>query len=60
MAVLLELEGGSAAGLDLADGQRDPCSGLGGGAELLAGSGAEGVALALLLRSSWAVMAGVA
>jgi hypothetical protein len=60
VAALLELERGAQPGLDLADGQRDLCPGPGGGAELLAGSVAEGVALALLIGSSWAVMAGVA
>ena len=50
VAALLELERGAQPGLDLADGQRDPGPGLGGGAELPSGRGAEGVALALLLE----------
>jgi hypothetical protein len=41
--------GGAQPGLDLADSQRELGPGLGGGAEPLAGSGAEGVALALLI-----------
>jgi hypothetical protein len=50
VAALLELEGGAQPGLDLTDGQRDPRPGPGGRAELLADTGAEGVALALLMR----------
>ena len=50
MTAVLELEGVALAGLDLAVGLGDPGPGLGGGAELLADAGAEGVALTLLMR----------
>jgi hypothetical protein len=60
VAALLELEGEAQPRLDLTDRQRDPRPGLGRRAELLVDTGAEGVALALLMRVELAGDGGVA